>query len=566
MKFLPALFTYLAGTRGGRRNLMLLARFVIAFLGLVVLYSVIFHVLMDGEGQDHSWLTGFYWTLTVMSTLGFGDITFTSDIGRAFSMIVLLSGVMYLLVLLPFTFIEFFYAPWMRSQQESRAPRRLPDDIEGHVLLTHLDPVTQALIPKLERYHYPYAVIMQNIEEALRLHDEGINVVMGELDDPATYEACQVRKAALVAATATDTVNTNVAFTVREQSEHVPILTTANRQASVDILELAGSTRVLQLGEFMGQSLARRTIGGDALAHEIGRFGDLIIAEATASGTPLVGRSLAENKLREITGTTAVGVWERGEFILAGPDTRLTEHSVLILAGTEDQIAKYNAMFCIYHNAGAPVVIIGGGRVGRATGRTLAARGLDFRIVESRPDRIRDKQRYVLGDAAAYEVIETAGIMQAPAVIITPHEDDTNIYLTIYCRRLRPDIQIITRCTLERNVSTLHRAGADFVMSYASTGANAILNLLRDSAVLMLAEGLDVFRVDLPANLARKSVLESEIRSRTGCSVIGIKPKNGRMRANPEPQDILEPDSQIILIGSEEAEARFLEHYHVKRK
>lgn len=37
---------------------------------------------------------------------------------------------------------------------------------------------------------------------------------------------------------------------------------------------------------------------------------------------------------------------------------------------------------------------------------------------------------------------------------------------------------------LERNVATLHRAGADFVLSYASMGANTILNFLGRASVL----------------------------------------------------------------------------------
>lgn len=65
-----------------------------ALVALIVSYSIIFHFIMLYEGQQHSWLTGLYWTLTVMSTLGFGDITFTSDLGRAFSVIVLLSGML----------------------------------------------------------------------------------------------------------------------------------------------------------------------------------------------------------------------------------------------------------------------------------------------------------------------------------------------------------------------------------------------------------------------------------------------------------------------------------------
>jgi hypothetical protein len=50
---------------------------------LVVVYTVIFHFLMLREGQRYSWITGAYWTLTVMSTLGFGDITFPSAACRA---------------------------------------------------------------------------------------------------------------------------------------------------------------------------------------------------------------------------------------------------------------------------------------------------------------------------------------------------------------------------------------------------------------------------------------------------------------------------------------------------
>jgi hypothetical protein len=60
-------------------------------------------MLMLYEGRQYSWVTGFYWTLTTMSTLGFGDITFHSDAGRLFSVVVLLSGIVFLLVMLPFT-------------------------------------------------------------------------------------------------------------------------------------------------------------------------------------------------------------------------------------------------------------------------------------------------------------------------------------------------------------------------------------------------------------------------------------------------------------------------------
>jgi hypothetical protein len=102
---------------------------------------------------------------------------------------------------------------------------------------------------------------------------------------------------------------------------------------------------------------------------------------------------------------------------------------------------------------------------------------------------LQNPEKYVVGNAAELEVLKRAGIMETPSVIVTTHDDDTNIYLTIYCRRLRPDVQIISRATRERNIATLQRAGADFIMSYASMGSNAMLNLW---IMLMVAEGLDV--------------------------------------------------------------------------
>jgi hypothetical protein len=123
MKFLTPQIAYLLQQQETRRNLAALLKYLAFLAGTVLLYSVLFHLMMLHEGQQHSWLTGFYWTLTVMSTLGFGDITFHSDLGRLFSIAVLLSGILLLLIVLPFAFIRFFYAPWLEAQLRMRAPR-----------------------------------------------------------------------------------------------------------------------------------------------------------------------------------------------------------------------------------------------------------------------------------------------------------------------------------------------------------------------------------------------------------------------------------------------------------
>ena len=88
MKFLPSQLAYLTSVPEARGNLRALAKYLAFLTALVTIYAFLFHVIkLSVENEPHSWITGFYWTLVVMSTLGFGDITFTSDIGRLFSIV-----------------------------------------------------------------------------------------------------------------------------------------------------------------------------------------------------------------------------------------------------------------------------------------------------------------------------------------------------------------------------------------------------------------------------------------------------------------------------------------------
>jgi Trk K+ transport system NAD-binding subunit len=198
--------------------------------------------------------------------------------------------------------------------------------------------------------------------------------------------------------------------------------------------------------------------------------------------------------------------------------------------------------------------------VGRAAGHFLAGQGMDYRIIEQQAERIRNTGHYIHGDAAELEVLEQAGIEQTPAVLVTTHDDDTNIYLTIYIRRLRPDVQLVSRARLARNVSTLHRAGADFVLSYASMGSDAIINLLSRSNILMVSEGLDAFVVHVPPTLAGKTLAETNIRAKTGTTVIALD-HNGHTIVNPEPDRPLPANAEMILIGTDEAQEKFFSRY-----
>ncbi|MEM9374175.1 MAG: potassium channel protein, partial [Planctomycetota bacterium] len=333
--------------RRTQRNIRALARFVGILTALIAIYSVLFHFIMVYEEQSHSWITGLYWTLTVMSTLGFGDITFESDLGRVFSMIVLGTGIVFLLVLLPFTIIQFFYAPWVEAQAAARTPLAVPEDLSGHVVITDHSPVTEALIAKLNQFDYEYVMLVDDFDSASRFHDMGLRVMFGALDNPETYRKARAGAAAMVVATDNDVMNTNVTFMVRQVAPDVPIVAFAGSRAASSILGHAGATHILRLGAMMGRSLSRCMVGGDALAHVVGGIEELKFAEANAHRTPLVGKTLRENRISEY-GVSVIGIWDRGEYQHATADTVVGEHAILVLAGSEEQLASYDEAFVIY--------------------------------------------------------------------------------------------------------------------------------------------------------------------------------------------------------------------------
>jgi Trk K+ transport system NAD-binding subunit len=293
----------------------------------------------------------------------------------------------------------------------------------------------------------------------------------------------------------------------------------------------------------------------------VGEVGALRIAEAAAVGTSLVGHTLRDLRLRERFNVTVGGVWERGHYLLGGPDTVVTPDTVLLLAGTKAQLDAYDREFAHEVVVPAFAVIIGGGRVGRAVARALREQDIDYRIVERLPGRVAPGDPHtVMGDAADLEVLKAAGIDRASAVIVTTHEDDMNVYLTLYCRRLRPELLVLSRATLERNSVTLHRAGADFVLSYSAMGANVIVNRLRDSSLVLLAEGLDVATVIVPPSLVGKTLKQSRIRVDTGVNVLAIR-NEGVMTINPDADALIPPGAELVILGDREAEGRFFEKY-----
>ena len=156
-------------------------------------------------------------------------------------------------------------------------------------------------------------------------------------------------------------------------------------------------------------------------------------------------------------------------------------------------------------------IVCGYGTKGRAAIRTLLARDYDReRIVVVDPDpaaleaATRAGLAAVQGDATTTEVLRSAGISHAEAVIVCPARDDTAVLMTLTARELNKAATIVSTVREEENAHLLRQSGANSVIvSAASAGrllghathSPHVVDVLED--LLAVGEGLDIIEREI---------------------------------------------------------------------
>jgi voltage-gated potassium channel len=197
-------------------------------------------------------------------------------------------------------------------------------------------------------------------------------------------------------------------------------------------------------------------------------------------GYVLLGFGFLDAVYQTVTTVTTVGFREVKPFdapikvftillILFGVGTALYTLTVLLETFAEGHFLRHlegRRMQRTIARMHDHVIICGWGRVGRASAAPLVAAGRSLVVIDRDPDRLEDVEHpFVRGDIDTDEVLLSAGIDRAKALIAALSDDADNVYATLSARALRPDLVIIARARSEESMPKLYRAGADEVVN-----------------------------------------------------------------------------------------------------
>jgi Trk K+ transport system NAD-binding subunit len=237
------------------------------------------------------------------------------------------------------------------------------------------------------------------------------------------------------------------------------------------------------------------------------------------------------------------------------------ENSVLILMGTKKQLdAAKELSICRVDGTSCAIlghyIIAGFGDVGKRVSKVLRSKGIEHLTI------IDKKRGDIVGTSTDRNVLKEAGISEASALIVTVNNDTDSVYTTLVARKLNSKIDIICRAVSPLSVDRLYRAGADYVLSQSVVAGQMLAKFVepdyatRYEREILLSDDLKVIEHQVGPSLTGKSIANLKIRSRTGCTVIAIK-YDEHFTVNPDPNQMIQEDSIIVIIGSREQIHKF---------
>ncbi len=210
------------------------------------------------------------------------------------------------------------------------------------------------------------------------------------------------------------------------------------------------------------------------------------------------------------------------------------------------------------------VIICGFGRNGRRAAKKLEAYNKHYVVIEQDQDIIntfllQQKIPYIAGDATQDEVLEKAGIRKAQSLISTLSKDADNLYTVISARSLNEQLRIISRATNASAEQKLKTVGAHGVVMPEGVGGAHMATLTVSPNIVEFLDHLSVEgssainleEVDVSQISGKQIGLlkDLELRSRTGCSIIGLKTLEGEYIINPGSDQEITKDSKLFVLG-----------------
>jgi voltage-gated potassium channel len=218
----------------------------------------------------------FYFTIVTGSTVGYGDVTATTEAARLFTVSVLLVSVSSFAVALGVLLTPAIEARLTRAL--GRMTGTQLDQLDDHVLVLGYGDLTEPVVSELAGRRFLVITPDETTVELLR--ERGVEALRADPSDEAALRRAGVERArAVVAATNDDAEDALAILTARQLNPQVRIVAAVTGRENVAKLERAGADTVLSPAAIGGRLLVRSALGDRATGDEVAEVADELMGE-----------------------------------------------------------------------------------------------------------------------------------------------------------------------------------------------------------------------------------------------------------------------------------------------
>ncbi|MFN4218852.1 MAG: potassium channel family protein [Candidatus Bipolaricaulia bacterium] len=205
--------------------------------------------------------------------------------------------------------------------------------------------------------------------------------------------------------------------------------------------------------------------------------------------------------------------------------------------------------------------VVGLGNFGFHVAQTLSRAGYEVLALDKDSEKVQAISELVTYavqcDSTDPVALREAGVHNADVAIVSMGDDIEASVLTVMNLKELGIPQIIAKANNEIHGRILSSLGVGQVVHAERESAIRLAhNLITPNLLehLELVPGYSVVEIPVPRSLVGKTLAESQVRTRYNVNVIAIKKGSGpnTINLNPAPQDRLEAQDVLVIIGKEE--------------
>jgi voltage-gated potassium channel len=297
--------------------------------------------------QGWSPLDSLYMTIITLGTVGFREITPLSDVGKVFTILLIVFGVSVLGYIVGSLAQIMFEGQIQRIIGRKKVEKRI-DALQDHYIICGFGRIGALICKEFAAKPIPFVVIEKHPEVHDKLHHEEYLHIRGDATEDETLLRAGIKRAkGLISVVTSDTENVYITLTARGLNPDLYILARSGEDGSEIKLKRAGANKVISPyvigGNRMAQAILRPNVV-DFIEIATGREHlelqmEEIIIPAESS---FVGENLAGSGFRKETGVIIVGIKKAHGRMVFNPDshTKLEGLDTLIVLGDPPSIAK----------------------------------------------------------------------------------------------------------------------------------------------------------------------------------------------------------------------------------